>query len=618
MNLPPRQPILASLLVLLLALLACQTPQSTSSTPTNLPITPPANETSRTSAPTSPPVILPSSTARPNSPQAETTHRIATHRIYGIAGFYDQQTSQSFVPRGVNYFILVPVSDHYENRLFGVGVYDHNRTLRDFTALSGAGYNTVRIILDGCTSGDGCIGLENNQGLNPAYLDNIVDLMKLAKETDLFLLLASENLPDLGGYAASAGQGSDPAFAPGRNAEYLTSDGIQAAQQYWTDLLTGLITRGAPFDTVLGWELQGEQYYHSDQPPFSLEDGKVTPANGKTYDLSSTNQKHSMAVDGTRYYIDQVKATILTYDPTALVTMGFFAPDEPNSWREEDKRFVDTSSLLEDSNLDFYDFHAYPGAGLSMDELAENFGLGGHVSRPVLMGEVGAYTWTYPEISEGAIAIQDWIAASCDQGFSGWLYYGYYPVPAGLWDATWGFVDEKNTILNALSPNTQPDACTTSLLPGRNLALGRQVSVSGALPDQPPQMAVDGDPNTQWSAGGFPTQWIEIDLGAAYTIGEIRLTVGQWPAGDVLHQLWVGPSQENMQLVYEFSGHEYDYDVLNFVPAVPLANIRFVRLVTTESPSWVSWREIEVLAPFPGTPSPLIELTPTGDATPTP
>ncbi len=611
MNFPRRQSILAALLVLLLAVLACQTPQTTSSTPTSLPITPPATGTSSVVIPTIPPVTFPSPTARPSSLQAETMHRIATHRIYGIAGFYDQQTSQSFVSRGVNYFILVPVSDHYENRLFGVGVYDHNRTLRDFTALSKAGYNTLRIILDGCTSGDGCIGLENGQGLNPAYLDNIVDLMKLAKETSMFLLLASENLPELGGYSANASQGSDQAFAPGRNAEYLTNSGIQAAQQYWTEILTGLIARDAPFDIVIGWELQGEQYYMFDQPPFSLEQGKVTSANGKTYDMSDSAQKHALAVDGIRYYIDQVKGTILTHDPTALVTMGFFAPDEPNPWREEDERYVDTASLLEDSNLDFYDFHAYPGAGLSMEELAQNFGLGGHVSRPVLMGESGAYTWTYPEISEGAIAVQDWIAASCSHGFSGWLYYGYYPVPAGLWDATWGFVDEKNTILKALSPNTQPDACTTSVLPGRNLALGKPVSVSAALPDQSPQMAVDGDFNTQWSAGAFPTQWIEVDLGAAYTVGEIRLTVGQWPAGDVLHQLWVGPSQDNMQRVYEFSGHVYDYDMLNFVPDKPLNGIRFVRIVTTESPSWVSWREIEVLAPFMATPTPIIEITPT-------
>jgi hypothetical protein len=66
-----------------------------------------------------------------------------------------------------------------------------------------------------------------------------------------------------------------------------------------------------------------------------------------------------------------------------------------------------------------------------------------------------------------------------------------------------------------------------------------------------------------------------------------------------------------MQLVKEFSGHEYDFDVLNFVPTTPLKNIRFVRIDTTESPSWVTWREIEVLAPFPGTPTPAPEITPT-------
>jgi hypothetical protein len=486
------------------------------------------------------------------------------------------------------------VLDHYENLLFGVGVYDHKRTQADFKALSAAGYNTVRIILDGCTSGDGCIGMENGEGLNPAYLDNIVDLMNLAKDTGLFLLLASEDLPELGGYYALANQGANQNFAAGRNAEYLTTTGIQAAQQYWTDLLTGLIERDAPFDIILGWELQAEGYYLSDQPPFSLEKGIITPAIGKTYDMSKPAQKQSLAGDGMRYYIDQVRQTILASDPTTLVTMGFFAPDSPNPWREGDERFLDTATLLEDSDLDFFDLHAYPGLGLSLPELAQNFGLNGHITKPILMGEVGANTWIYPQISDAAIAVQDWIAASCGVGYSGWLYSGYYPSPAGLLDATWGLVDELGTILNALSPNRQPDSCITTVLPGRNLALGKSVSVSGALPDQTPQMAVDGDPNTQWSAGAYPTQWIEIDLGAPYSIGKIRLTVGQWPAGETVHQLWVGSTQETMQLVYEFSGQEFDFDVLTFVPATPLPNVRYVRIDTTESPSWVSWREIEV------------------------
>jgi hypothetical protein len=606
-------PLLTILITLILTALACQLPQTTTSTPTSIPITPLANPTSTTTVSTLHPATTSYPTVRPTSPPAVAIHRIATHRIYGIAEFFDRKTSASFTPRGVNYFILVPVLDHYEDRLFAVGVYDHNRTQADFSSLSATGYNTVRIILDGCTSGSGCIGVENGQDLNPAYLDNIVDLMNLARDANLFLLLASTELPDLGGYAALANQGSNASFAPYRNTEFLTPAGISASQKYWSDLLGGLASRHAPFDVVLGWELLSEQFYPSDQPPFSLESGKVTPANGKTYDMSVPAQERALAADGMRYYINQLRQTILTYDPTALVTMGFFAPDSPNPWREGDLRYIVTAPLLDDSSLDFFDLHTSPSSGLTLPELAQNFGLGGHVTKPVIMGAVGASTWTYPQISVGAIAVQDWIAASCAQGFDGWLYLGYYPFPAGLSDATWGLVDDKNFILNALSPKNQSDACIPTILPGRNLALNKLVGASAALPDQTMQMAVDGDLNTQWSAGAYPTQWIEIDLGALYAIGKIRLTVGQWPAGSTVHQVWVGASLDGMQQVYEFSGREYDFDVLNFVPTTPLENVRYMRIVTAESPSWVSWREIEVLAPFPSKPRLTLEapLTPT-------
>jgi hypothetical protein len=611
MTAPHRLPITSLLMLLILSMLACRVPQSSIATPTSLPVTPPGIPTSTAADTATPPVASTSTTARPTSRPAVAEHRIATHRIYGIAGFYDQLTSQSFIPRGANYSVLVPVLDHYEDRLFAVGVYDHDRTREDFKSLASAGYNTLRIIFDGCTSGEVCIGQETGAGLNPDYLDNMVDLMKTAKETGIFVLFASQDLPELGGYQALANQDASQTFSAGRNAQVLTTAGIQAAQLYWTDLLNGLVERHAPLDVVLGWELQSEAYFPFDEAPFSLETGKVKPANGKTYDLSVAAQKQDLATEGLRFYIDQLRQTILSMDPTGLVTMGFFAPDSPNTWRAEDERYVDTAPLLEDSALDFFDFHADPGMGLSMAELAQNFGLGGHVSQPILMGETGANTWIYPQISEAAIVIQDWAAASCPQGFSGWLYRGYNPSPAGLWDATWGMVDEGNLIFNAISPARQPDACVTTVLPGRNLALGKPVSVSAALPDQAPPLAVDGDPNTQWSAGAFPTQWIEIDLGAAYAIGEIRLTVGMWPSGETVHRLWIGSSAESMRLVTEFIGQEVDFAVLTFTPATPLVNIRYVRIETTDSPSWVSWREIEVLAPFPASATATPQPTPT-------
>ncbi len=605
--------MLAVLIVLILAALACAVPQSATISPAAPTGIATAGDLAKSPVPSNIPTTAFTQTPHPTPPPKVAKHRIATHSIYGIAAFFDRHTTQDFIPRGVDYSVLVPVQDHYENRLFAPGIYDHARTQADFARLSTASYNTVRIVFDGCTTSDTCIGVADGQGLNPAYLDNIADLMGLAKEAGLFLVMVSQDLPEQGGYQAMANQDASSTYAAGRNAEFLTQSGITAAQKYWSDLLGGLAERGAPFDAILGWELMDEAYYLSDQPPFTLETKKVSPVNGKTYYLFQPNQKVAMAVDGMRYYIEQVQQRIRIYDPTALVCMGFFAPNEPNAWRDGDNRYVETADLLSFSSLDFYDFHADPAGELTLAELAQNFGMDEHVSAPVMMGSVGASTWAYPEVSAGALAVQDWIANSCASGFSGWIYDGYYPVPAGLADATWGLIDKEDYLLKALSPKTQPDACITSALPGRNLALGKPVQVTEALADQPAEMAVDGDPNTQWSSGAFPTQWIEIDLGAANSVGEIRLTVGMWPAGDTVHEVWVGASRDKLQKVMEFRGNEFDYDVLDYLPTSPLTGIRYVRVVTTESPSWVSWREIEVLAPFPATPTPTVEpsLTPT-------
>ncbi len=604
------QPISAVLTLLMLAALACALPQTSGGTPLAASATLPAYPTSITPGVTQQTSAIPSPTLRPTPAPEVAEHRIGTHLIYGIAEFYDRQGMTHFIPRGVNYAILVPVLDHYENRLFAAGFYDHKRTQADFASLAAAGYNTVRIVVDGCTSGDSCIGVANGQGMNLAYLDNIADLMSVAKENHLFLLMASQGLPDLGGYATAGNRESGTLFAPYRNSQLLTRAGIDATKLYWADLLVGLAIRQAPFDVILGWELLDEGYYEYDKPPFSLREGTVTPANGKTYDMYMLAQKQALATDSMRYYINQVRQTIITYDPTALVTMGLIAPDKPNEWREGDNRYLVTGDLLSLSTLDFFDLHTDPGVGLSMDEAVQNFGLGAHVSKPVVMGEVGASTWAYPQATTGAIAVQDWIAASCDKGFSGWLYSNYYPSPAGLADVDWGCVDEHGALLNALAPVNQPDACVVGVLPGRNLALGKAVIATEELPDQTAIMAVDGDPGTQWSAGAFPSQWIEIDLGSAYSIGEIRLTVGMWPAGEAIHQLWVGADRKQMKLVHEFSGEMADYDVLSYLPASPLLNIRYVRIVTTESPSWVSWREIEVVAPLPATPTPTVTVTP--------
>lgn len=133
---------------------------------------------------------------------------------------------------------------------------------------------------------------------------------------------------------------------------------------------------------------------------------------------------------------------------------------------------------------------------------------------------------------------------------------------------------------------------------GANLAYGKPARVSDVFQGLSGAFAVDGDPGTVWNSGGGPLQWIQIDLGAAYDIGVIRLTVSQSPAGRTLHVVYgKGPGTGNDQThLHTFDGVTQDSDVLIFTPAEPLRDLRYIWIDTTRSPSWVAWREIEVLA----------------------
>lgn len=519
------------------------------------------------------------------APPPPAEHRIGIRQVAGKAEFYDKQTGQSFVVRGANY-VFVPAGG--SNLLLRVGNYDPQRTRQDFANLASLGYNTVRVFLDHCNSGPGCIGAEDNVGLNPEYLDNIADMMQAGREAGIFILFTSNDLPDQGGYSDEANSGANSQFAGYRNSYYLRPQAISATRRYWSDLLTGLVERGAAFDAVLGWELLNEQWMFRDQPPLSLTSGLVETTTG-TYDMGDPQQKMQMVSDGLIYYIAQMKEEILLHDPTALVTMGFFVPElvAPN-W------YVETASLLQSSDLDFFDFHAYPGP-LSLQAHAEAFGMLGYDNKPIIMGEYGAFRNRYDNLKSAARAITNWIAESCELGFDGWLYWAYYPAPASAGDQTWGLVDEDNFLLNLMAPNNQPDPCDPVEIASDNIAFGKPTSASASLPDSPASNAVDEDTATLWNAGAGPGQWIEVDLQGIYSINEIRLLVAQYPEGNTVHHIQVrASSADSYTTVHELSGPTADNDWLVFTPETPIENVGFLRIHTAASPSWVAWNEIQV------------------------
>jgi hypothetical protein len=129
-----------------------------------------------------------------------------------------------------------------------------------------------------------------------------------------------------------------------------------------------------------------------------------------------------------------------------------------------------------------------------------------------------------------------------------------------------------------------------------NIALGKLTNASGTSngPGLGSPQVVDGDPTTLWNAGGFGPQWIEINLGTPSSIDSIRLHVAQFPQGDTTHEIWVADSSKVYTKLETVSGFTTDGEVLDRAYNPSLTSIQWVKVITTASPSWVAWYEIQV------------------------
>ena len=544
------------------------------------------------------PTILPTLAAPDSVPAAVTSaptripnwtmpdHRIGIRSVNGIGELFERGSGEPFVVRGANYAFVPVAGGRYELLLLKDGVYDGVRTRQDFARLAALGYNSVRVFLDHCTKGPGCIGDADNAGLNPGYLDNIADMMSAARQSGLFILFTSNDLPDQGGYAEEANAQFGGSFGGYRNSYYLTPAAISATRRYWRDLLTGLLERQAAFDAVLAWELVNEQWMFADQPPLSLNSGLIETTTG-TYDMADPAQKEDMVDEGLIHYIAQMKEEILAHDPKALVTMGFFAPEiAAPGW------YLRTSRLLAESDLDFFDFHAYPG-GPPLSEYPTHFGMEGYTAKPIVLGEYGPFRHHYATIESAARAVTNWVAESCSHGFDGWLYWTYWPANPEIDDRTWGLTDENGYMLDLLAPVNQPDPCVPAAIPGGNVAYGKPVGASASLPAEPPSNAVDESAGTQWGSGSDAPQWIEVDLQGAYRVTEVRLLVSQYPEGPTVHRVYFRRAGV-LERIHDFAGDTHPGDWLIFSSPVPSDDVTAVRVETLSSPSWVAWSEIQV------------------------
>ena len=530
----------------------------------------------------------------PAAGQTPAPNRISIRAVDGRAEFFDTVTGESFTPRGANYldFTTAPNGEAV-NWMLSPGHFDPEAIRAAFQLLRGSyQYNTVRVFFDHCDSGAECITQPGTPGLNPAYLDNLAQLIQIAAEEGIYLILTSNDLPDDSIYNDLAQRETGPQMYGYRNVHFLTLSGVEAARRYWEDLLTGLIERGAPLPAVLGWSLLNEEWVFEDEPPLSLDEGQVTISTGRSYDMTDPEQKREMVADAVVEYSRVLRDQIQELDPAALVTMGFFAPAFPNETSIGDGWYVDTASLLERAPLDFFDFHAYPASDISLGEIAENFGLAdGFEAKPVIMGEVGAFYDHFPSADVATLRLMDWIADSCAYGFDGWLiweYYGQENAP----DRMWGLLAENGLPLFSLSPLAQPDACERAPVLIANVALDQAASASVQVDAEPAGLMVDGT-SLGWNSGSDAPQGIQIDFDQPRTLGQVRLTVAQSPNGQTLHRVWALREDGERVLLGVLAGETRDGQVLELNLPAPLPNVSALQVVTQSSPSWVAWREIE-------------------------
>jgi hypothetical protein len=74
--------------------------------------------------------------------------------------------------------------------------------------------------------------------------------------------------------------------------------------------------------------------------------------------------------------------------------------------------------------------------------------------------------------------------------------------------------------------------------------------------------------------------------------------VSQYPDGSTTHRVLTrATTTDPWDLRYTFTGSTVDNQVLEHAPASAWTNVRYVRVDTTSSVSWVSWKEIELYAP---------------------
>ena len=121
-----------------------------------------------------------------------------------------------------------------------------------------------------------------------------------------------------------------------------------------------------------------------------------------------------------------------------------------------------------------------------------------------------------------------------------------------------------------------------------------RLRIAAATASTSPETAAfvfDHDLQKGWNSGAGVPGWIQLDLGRQAIIGKLRLYTEQTPPGPTTHQILGGNSPDTLVPLGTLDGETAGGQWLEIQVK---GLVRYVRVITVKSPSWVGWRELEV------------------------
>lgn len=370
-------------------------------------------------------------------------------------GLYRSDTGAPFVPRGANYIRLADDergghASYIETFEPGVGGYDRARVITTAQYFKRYGYKVVRTFVDegrpldwttGRVHGMGR-GLDDEQPVNEAYLDNLADFVRIMAEHGVYTIPVTYRLPQncfyyriVRGDGTCSTTATQPAFE-GRNAFFLDAGFIRAKAEYLKQFSTALLARLGPYaSSILAYQSENEAYHDTTKGPWSLDAGTVwSNATGYTYDMALPADRQQLADASFVKYTIAVKDGLAQGDPNGKLMIGVYTPNAVGK-AGFDGMAVHCSQICAQGidyrypvralvgtlygKLDLVDVHYYPkspstgytvGADLRSAEVDQ-------YRKPWLAGELGARkAWWNDDINAAARGLRDAQVAACTVG----------------------------------------------------------------------------------------------------------------------------------------------------------------------------------------------------------